>query len=343
MTSTHAATHPVPGVRAQQDSPRPARPGGIVLLEPGLGEAATQWDSTCHLLHDAPELAGWTLLPHDRPGLGNAPARPDLTLTQLLATIDALLASGPTTSDGAGPAGTTTCAAKGVEGAGDSHTIDGGGGRGEAGSTNTATRSPSVPTLTDDAAAVTNIGTEGTEAGVPRPAPALVPRPLILVGHSWGGTLLRLWAALHRCTDARLVLVDPSWEHGPEDPDAHPAMRPFLAAQARLAALAHLHTPVPVPAGTASELRLFPHSLRLLARLSAAGRAPLTRATVVTTSRARGGQADHHRGLASSGARFLAARTPHHDIPRHDPHTVALAVRLVARDLLRACPGTGER
>ncbi|MGO3797293.1 MAG: alpha/beta fold hydrolase [Pauljensenia sp.] len=158
---------------------------------------------------------------------------------------------------------------------------------------------------------------------------ALVSGPLVLVGHSWGGTLVRLWCAAHPGSAVGAVLVDASYERGPEHhrssslgwlgrgvdvlaTDALEALQLSLGQNARESA--HART---------QEMRLFGTSLDLLESLESRGHAWMPdRMEVVTTSRRHGRQLEAQQRYAQGrGFTLRAATTRHHLIPLRDPAT----------------------
>ncbi|MDN5963832.1 MAG: alpha/beta fold hydrolase [Actinomyces sp.] len=161
--------------------------------------------------------------------------------------------------------------------------------------------------------------------------------PLVLVGHSWGGTLARLWCAAHPGQACGIVLVDASFENGPEHhraqglgwlgrglevlaTDALEAASAPLAQQTRTAA--HART---------QEMRLFGPSLDVLSALATPGRTWLPeRQAVVTTSRRRGRQFHIQEEFARRhGATLVAASSRHHLLPLTDPGAVMEGLREV--------------
>lgn len=161
------------------------------------------------------------------------------------------------------------------------------------------------------------------------------PAPLVLVGHSWGGSLQRLWSAAHPGSATGAVLVDASWERGPE----HPAARglgaiPRVAGRALLdAAEAVVHATLVTRLLGAHhaqllELRRFVPSLDLLDHLNSAGKDWMPRNTTLVTTRRTGAPqvAVQERIAAARGWRLRTSTTRSHMIPLEDPHTVTRAV-----------------
>lgn len=151
--------------------------------------------------------------------------------------------------------------------------------------------------------------------------------PLVLVGHSWGGTLARLWCAAHPGSAVGAVLVDASYERGPEHhrssalgwlgrgvdvlaTDTLEALELSLGQRARESA--HART---------QEMRLFGTSLDLLESLESRGHAWMPdRTEVVTTSRRHGRQLEvQQRYARDRGVPLRTAATRHHLIPLRDP------------------------
>lgn len=171
------------------------------------------------------------------------------------------------------------------------------------------------------------------------------PTPLVLVGHSWGGTLQRLWSAAHPGSACAAVLVDASWEGGPEHPG-----REGRAALTRLVhrgwedvAETLLHDTgirglVPTLHAQLLELRRFVPSLDLLDHLSREGRDWMPGKTaLLTTARTRGAQVRVQRRFAEEhGWELRSAHTDSHMIPEQDPGSVATAI-------LRAITPAGAR
>ena len=161
------------------------------------------------------------------------------------------------------------------------------------------------------------------------------PAPLVLVGHSWGGTLQRLWSAAHPGCATGAVLVDASWEGGPEHPSrggrgalVRLTGRATQDALANLAHATHADRLWTTRYAQLLELRRFVPSLDLLEHLAAAGRGWIPDATtLVTTVRERDAQVEvQERFAAAGGWRLVASTTRSHMIPREDPDTVATAV-----------------
>jgi len=158
--------------------------------------------------------------------------------------------------------------------------------------------------------------------------------PLVLVGHSWGGTLVRLWCAAHPGSAAGAVLVDASYEGGPEHhrstalgwmgrgadvlaADTLETLEHSLGRGAR--ASAHART---------QEMRLFGTSLDLLESLEARGLAWMPADTeLVTTSRRHNHQHEVQQRFARDrGFTVREAATPRHLVPLRDPATVMAAL-----------------
>lgn len=158
--------------------------------------------------------------------------------------------------------------------------------------------------------------------------------PLVLVGHSWGGTLVRLWCAAHPGSAAGSVLVDASYECGPEHhrasalgwlgrgadvlaADSLEALELSLGRGAR--ASAHART---------QEMRLFGTSLDLLASLESRGLAWMPPdSELVTTSRRHTRQHEVQQRFARDrGFTLREAATPRHLVPLRDPATVVAAL-----------------
>lgn len=165
-----------------------------------------------------------------------------------------------------------------------------------------------------------------------RPGP---PEPLVLVGHSWGGTLQRLWSAAHPGDVTGAVLVDASWEGGPEHPETRGIGK--LTRLTRRAALDAAEVTAhatradrlwPTRYAQLLELRRFVRSLDLLDHLAAAGRDWMPDATtLVTTVRERDAQVGiQERFAAARGWRLVTSTTRSHMIPLEDPDAVTAAV-----------------
>lgn len=160
------------------------------------------------------------------------------------------------------------------------------------------------------------------------------PTPLVLVGHSWGGTLQRLWSAAHPGAATAAVLVDSSWEGGPEHPGHHGlASLPRLLERSwqdmaesllRTSGARHL---LPTTDAQVLELRRFVPSLDLLEHLGARGRDWMPQETTLVTTCRHDAQAEvQERFAAERGWRVVTSTTGSHMIPREDPDTVAAAV-----------------
>lgn len=167
-------------------------------------------------------------------------------------------------------------------------------------------------------------------------------RPSVLVGHSWGGALDRLWIAANPGRVGGLVLVDASYEDGPEHHSTTALGRLTRRAEVALYACADAVAGLATGATGAvrahartQEMRLFEPSLDLLHRLAALGAPGLAPVCVlVTTSRTRGAQVAVQRRFASAhGLRVVAARTARHMVPTADPATLARVIAEVAAEV----------
>lgn len=161
------------------------------------------------------------------------------------------------------------------------------------------------------------------------------PGPVVLVGHSWGGTLTRLWCAAHPGTAAGLVLVDSSFEGGYEHHGVSIVGR--LARGADVVGTEVLEwmsmaglDPIRVGGARArtQEMRLFSESLDLLESLGERGAAWVPPQTLlVTTAKSGGAQVEIQRAFARAGGHtVISASTRSHVIPAKDPGAVCAAL-----------------
>lgn len=165
--------------------------------------------------------------------------------------------------------------------------------------------------------------------------------PLILAGHSWGGTLLRLWIAAHPGLATGLVLVDASYEGGHEHySDGLVGDMREGAERVALEIAEWFHVISPRGRENAAharvqEIEVFQESLdRLQAedRKVGTGGTEVTGSTIlVTTRKQAGAQLAVQQAFAREvGALVIASDTRSHMIPGKDPRTVARAIGQIA-------------